>query len=78
MEVKLAKNSSMLRDFGYELLEEADIYDRQLQECYHNPRLYLDSCEYWVDYKVTWKTYKGNTPTVPYRYTQKGKELNWF
>ena len=66
--------NAMLKDADYTILEEADIYKKQLQHLLENPRLYLDALEYLRTYKVSWKNYSSKTPTMPYEYTLKGKK----
>ena len=73
-EIEMHPTNSALRDANYTLAEEEDIYDKQLQHVIDNPRLYLDSLEYQRIYTVSWKDYRYSTPTIPYKYTKKGKE----
>ena len=57
------------------LKEQAALYDKQLQDCYDNPREYLDSSNYWREYRVSWKNYVHKTPTACYKHTRKQKDL---
>ena len=50
--------SNRLEVIGLTTEEQAFIYDRQLIDCYNNPRFYLDNFEYWTEYRVFWIDYK--------------------
>ena len=67
--------SNHLADNDYSLAEQAKIYDDQLADLLLNTRWYLDNLDFLPTYRVSWKNYSNNRPTVPYKYTLKGKDL---
>ena len=62
------KLNNRLEDCGYTLEEEAELYERQLQDIQDHPGEYLDNLDYLKTYRVRWKNYGYNTPTIPYRF----------
>ena len=65
MKVRLLKNNNWLIEAGYTEEEEKELYNRQLQEVIDDPGWYLDNLEYMALYRVRWKDYRRNTPTLP-------------
>ena len=70
------KNTTWLSEQGYTKEEEADIYDRQLDDIMANPRWYLDNLEKLNEYKVSWNCYKKmkggrHNITTPYELVNK-------
>jgi hypothetical protein len=59
--------SNRLEVIGLTIDEQAFIYDNQLEDCYNNPRFYLDNFEYWTEYRVSWIDYKHTKITLPYK-----------
>ena len=64
LKIRVCKTNNWLKDNGYTLQEEIEIYKRQLQDIIDNPRWYLDNLEYLVTYRVRWKNYRNNKPTL--------------
>lgn len=74
IQIELAKNNNWLKENGYDLASEEEIYDKQLLDIIANPRWYLDNIEFLIEYRVSWKSYaKNKTPTLPLRYINRGK-----
>lgn len=71
IKVRFAGKSQNLKDADYTMKDEELLYDASLKDVYNNPRWYLDNLEFMRSYKVSWKTYRGSIPTIPYRYTLK-------
>lgn len=72
MKLYLLKNRTNLRDNGYTLEEEAEIYDYLLQEVLNNPRYYLDNLDSFTLFRVTFGNYDNeHCITIPYRYSKK-------
>jgi hypothetical protein len=62
-----------LKEQGFTLEEEAEIYDWNIQDIIENPLVYLKNLEYYREYKVSWKSYsKGlkGSPTPRFRHTK--------
>jgi hypothetical protein len=70
MKIKMHVTNASLKDAGYSIEQEAQIYDDQLQEIFDSPRTYLDNLASMVSYKVRWKNYKNTRPVVPYKYVK--------
>jgi hypothetical protein len=51
---------------GYTLEQQHTLYDAQLEDVISNPRWYLDNLLFMREYKVQWKDYSTNTPTLPF------------
>jgi hypothetical protein len=69
LEIAIHPSDSCLWQQGYEIEEEAEIYDMQLQDLLENPRWYLDNLDYLREYRVKWHNYsvmKG--PVMPWKY----------
>lgn len=73
MEIEISKINNILKANGYTIEQEEAIYNKQLQELYNNPRQYLDHLDYMVEYRVSWKNYRSNRPTLPYNLIEKHK-----
>lgn len=71
MKIKFVGISQNLVDAGYEIYEQAKIYEDTLKDVYNNPRWYLDNLENLKSYRVQWKDYKTKSCTMPYRFTKK-------
>jgi len=71
MKVKFVGISQNLGDAGYEIYDQADIYEQSLKDVYNNPRWYLDNLDSLKSFRVAWKDYKTKSCTVPYRFTKK-------
>lgn len=71
MKIKFVGISQNLSDAGYEIYEQADIYEETLKDVYNNTRWYLDNLDNLKGYRVAWKDYKTKSCTVPYRFTKK-------
>ena len=63
-----------LKEAGYTLKEEAQIYDDTLQDIKIHTRWYLDNLERLKSYRVRWHDYGERTPTIPYRFTWVAKK----
>jgi len=66
IQLKLRRTCNWLCENGYTKKQEQEIYVKQLQDVYDNPRWYLDNLNYLVEYRVSWKCYSSKTPTLPY------------
>jgi len=63
--------SNVLASNGYSLQQEGEIYDSQLDDIIHNARLYLDSLEHMIEYRVSWVGYsKKKSPTLPLKFVK--------
>jgi hypothetical protein len=77
IKVKLHYNNTWLKESGYTEEEEAEIYQRNIQDILDNPRWYLDRVDYLNEYKVSWTNYnarlkKGrHSATLPYNLRKK-------
>jgi len=74
LEIRLYGNNNWLSNSGYTKEFEEQIYLDQLEDVYCNPRWYLDNLDYIVAYRVSWKNYKYNTPTIPYSMRKRVKK----
>lgn len=74
MKVRFAGKSQNLIDADYDIKEQEKIYDDTLVDVFNNTRWYLDNLDFMRSYKVSWKTYRGKIPTIPYRFTKKEVE----
>ena len=59
--------NNWLNSNGFTKIEEKDLYVKQLQDVYDNPRYYLDNFEYMVEYRLS----NGN-------YSKKGAKIHHF
>lgn len=73
IQIQISKINSKLKSNDFTLTQEVELYDRQLQDVFDNPRQYLDNLNFLTEYKVRWKDYRYNTPVLPYKYTFYGK-----
>ena len=71
VKVRLGDSTNLLRECGYSLEEEAEIYDEVLQDVYNDPRWYLDNIESIECFRVRWKDYRTTHPVMPYKYVIK-------
>ena len=53
----MPSKNSWLKDNGYYMDEEAEVYNATLQDVYDNPRWYLDNLEFLREYRVSWSCY---------------------
>ena len=63
--------NNWLKENGYTLEDEIELYNKQLQDVYDNPRDYLDNLEYLRTYRVRWKNYHYKTATIPHSFIKK-------
>jgi hypothetical protein len=63
-------HSNHLRDSGYTIEQQAEIYDRQLEDFAKNTRWYLDNYMYMPEYRVSWVDYKHQNITKPYKFVK--------
>ncbi len=73
IKIKIYNNSDWLKDNGYSVEDEEQIYDNQLHDVYLNPRWYLDNLSFMKDYRLSWANYHKRqkfVPTVPRRYVK--------
>lgn len=66
IKVKTHKNNNWLKDAGYSLAEEQELYDKQLQDIMDNTRWYLDNFEYLPTYRLSWVIYTKERCSVRY------------
>lgn len=76
MKLYLLKKRTNLRENGYSLEEEDDIYNQLLEEIYMNPRFFLDNLESMTTFRLSWGNYKSNTPIVPYKFVNDSLKKN--
>lgn len=76
IKLKMHPTNASLKDAGYSLKGEENIYDLQLNDMLDNMGWYLDNFETLVTYKVRWANYRYKKPTTPYRFTLKGDKNN--
>lgn len=74
IKVRLGDKVTNLSACGYSVIEEAELYDRQLKDIITNTRTYLDKLEELRVYSVSWKNFNSKTPTMPHRFV-KHKDL---
>lgn len=69
IKVKLMKSSSLLKEAGYTLHDEVDIYNRQLDDILENTRWYLDNAYKLPEYQLRYVNYSSVniSPTAPKR-----------
>ena len=60
--------SRWLKDLGYTIQDEADLYDQCLQDIFNNTRFYLDNFHLMQEFKVSWTDYKSSKITKPYKF----------
>lgn len=75
MKVNFSGKSQYLKDAGYTMVEEEELYDTNLKDVYNNARWYLDNLDNMKSYRVSWKNYRTKSCTMPYRFTEKGRSL---
>ena len=73
IKIKFYGNSSWLKDSGYSIEEQGDIYDDLLEDIINNPRWYLDQLPYLPEFKVDWINYAKQNVTRPYKFV---KQIN--
>lgn len=56
-ELLLRKTNNWLKDNGYTLEEEKEIYKENLQDLYDNPQWYLQNLEQLKEYRVSFISY---------------------
>jgi hypothetical protein len=71
IKVRLLDNRNWLCEAGYDVEQEARIYEELLKDVYNNPRWYLDSLEYMPEFRVSWVDYKKQKTTRPYKFVVK-------
>lgn len=64
-----------LKENGYSIKEQEQLYDSQLDDLFNRTRWYLDNLDFLPTYRVSWKNYRYNTPVLPYKFTRKGGSL---
>lgn len=57
-----------LKDAGYSMKEEEDLYNQLLDDVYNNPRWYLDNLDYLSSFYVSWNDYKVTKITIPHQF----------
>lgn len=75
IQVDFKNNSSLLKNSGYSVKEEEELYDRLLEDVIQNPRWYLDNMLFMKEFRVRWADYKKQNITKPYRFVAKPKAL---
>lgn len=75
VQIYLKAKNNHLKTNGYSLQEESDIYDACINEVLENTRHILDNLDYLVEFRVSWKNYRGKTPTLPLNHVEKAKHL---
>lgn len=58
IKVKILRTNNWLKDNGYSLEDELEIYNSQLQDILLHTRWYLDNLEYLIQYRVRWVNYR--------------------
>ena len=71
VKIYLMKDNNHLKNNGYSLEEEGQIYEDNLQEVLDNTKQILKDLDYLVEFRVSWKNYRWKTPTLPLKYTKK-------
>ncbi len=74
IELALLPGRLHLKENGFTVDEEAELYEAQLQDILEHTREYLDNIEFMTPYYVSWKNYSFRTPTIPHKYTKDEKE----
>ena len=64
------KQTSWLKEHGYSIADEEDIYNAQLDDVAENIRWYLDNLRFMREYRVSWNCYRSKTPTLPYNHVK--------
>ena len=75
IQIELAKTNNWLKENGYSLMKEEQIYDEQLKDVITNTRWYLDNIEFMIEYRVSWKDYRRKSATIPLRHVKLTKHL---
>ena len=70
LRIQFITNSNRLNVNGFTFDQEIQVYDKQLEDVYDNPRWYLDNLEYLVEYRLRWKNYNHTPATLPYKYVK--------
>jgi len=65
MKIALLPNDRHLKQNGYSIEEQDEIYDDLLQDVIDNPRWYLDNVDYLSTFYVSWKNYRYTSPVSP-------------
>ena len=65
MKIRLCNSSSWLYRAGYNRSEEDLIYMASLDDVFNNIRWYLDNLDNISEFRVSWKNYRNNRPTLP-------------
>lgn len=63
--------SNHLRDNGFSLDEEGELYDESLNDLLSFPRWYLDNVDFLKTYRVSWHNYRSRGAVVPRKYVNK-------
>jgi len=59
MDVFLMKTNNHLKDNGYSLDEEEEVFNDCLKRVFDNPRFYLDNLLDLREFRVSWIDYRG-------------------
>ena len=70
IQIEMAKNNNWLKENGYSLAKEEEIFDAQLLDIITNTAWYLDNLNFLVEYRISWKDYSTKTATLPLRYVR--------
>lgn len=73
MKLYLLKNRTNLKDNGYSLSEEEEIYDTLLNDVFFHPRWFLDNLYKMTTFRVSWHDYRKKSPVLPRKHTKKRK-----
>lgn len=73
VKVRVLCDGSHLSKSGYSYEEQAEIYDRVLEDVYNNPRWYLDNLHNLITFKVSWANYHKGLTTKPAKYVKRRK-----
>jgi len=66
IQIRIHGKNNWLKDAGYSLKEEEDIYDKQLLEVIDNIDWYLNHLEAMPTYRVSWMKYSKRKYTPRY------------
>jgi len=71
MKLYLIPGRTRLKDNGFTLKEEEEIYDNLLQEVYDNPRYFLDNLDSMTLFRVSWHDYRSKHAVLPLKHINK-------
>jgi len=75
IKIRFYCDSSWLKESGYTIQQQAQIYDDLLTDIYNNPGWYLEHFRMMREFRVDWVDYKQTNITKPYKFVKNGGKV---